>query len=142
MKSNRCFGVDDLARAPARLLPGGVYALSGAHFIATDDRRRSRFLFPLKLPGAGIAGMQGFRSWLIRTKPSFDRKSEYFDPKASRRQPALVHVDVTLVRKPACSGFRNYARIRSSRRCAYSSAATPVHYAGGFPAREFIMKLL
>ena len=47
----------------------------------------------------GIAGIAEVSKLAYPDETQFDRKSKYFDPKATRDKPRWVHVDVKLVKK-------------------------------------------
>jgi len=66
------FGVDDLARAPGKTAAWwGVRNYQARNFMRDQMIVGDRvFFFHSSCPEPGIAGLQGFRSWLIRTKPS------------------------------------------------------------------------
>ena len=50
-------------------------------------------------PEPGIAGLARVSSTPYPDETQFDRKSKYFDPKATREKPRWMHVDVKLVKK-------------------------------------------
>ena len=99
------FGVDHLAAEPKenrRLV--GCAQLSGAQLHARrHEARRSGFLLPLELCRAGHRRHHdASRGWLTRTTLNSIRKSEYFDPAATREKPRWVNVDVNAsARRPS-----------------------------------------
>jgi predicted RNA-binding protein with PUA-like domain len=93
--------VDDLAAAPARTTPWfGVRNYQSRNFMR--DRMRVGdpvFFYHSSCPEPGIAGIAEVCSAAYPDASQFDRKSDYFDPKAKRDAPRWFNVDVKLVRK-------------------------------------------
>ena len=95
------FGVDDLAKSPAKTAAWwGVRNYQARNFMRDqmliDDRV---FFYHSSCAEPGIAGIAKVSKLAYPDETQFDRKSEYFDPKASRDAPRWFNVDVTLVRK-------------------------------------------
>jgi len=105
-----------------------------------DDRI---FFYHSSCPEPGIAGIAKVAKLAYPDETQFNRKSEYFDPKASRDSPRWFNVDVTLVRKTRVIGLpelRSHPRLASMRVLQRGNrlSITPVDVSEG----EFIMKLL
>jgi predicted RNA-binding protein with PUA-like domain len=74
--------------------------LPRAQLHARSDAARDRVLFyhsSCEVPG--IAGIAEVSKLAYPDETQFDKKSKYFDPKATRENPRWVHVDVKLVKK-------------------------------------------
>ncbi len=95
------FSIDDLARAPGKSTPWfGVRNYQSRNFMRDAMRVGDGVLFyhsSCAVPG--IAGLAKVSSAAHPDETQFDRKSPYFDPKASRDDPRWVLVDVKLVKK-------------------------------------------
>ncbi|HEX7952634.1 MAG TPA: EVE domain-containing protein, partial [Burkholderiales bacterium] len=94
-------------------------------------------------PLPGIAGIARVSKPAYPDETQFNRKSEYFDPKASRDNPRWFNVDVTLVRKTRLLGLaelRSHSQLAALRILQRGNrlSITPVE-AG---EAEFIMRLL
>jgi len=102
------FGVDDLARAPARTAAWwGVRNYQARNFMRDDMALGDRvFFYHSSCPEPGIAGTAKVSKLAYPDETQFDRKSEYFDPKASRENPRWFNVDVTLVKKTRLIGLQ------------------------------------
>jgi predicted RNA-binding protein with PUA-like domain len=101
------------------------------------------FFYHSSCPEPGIAGIARVAKLAYPDQTQFDRKSEYFDPKASRDNPRWFNVDVTLVRKTRVLGLpelRSHAELASMRVLQRGNrlSITPVDSREG----EFIMQLL
>ena len=95
------FSIDDLAAAPNRTAPWfGVRNYQARNYMRDARRPGDGVLFyhsSCEVPGvAGLAEVAGAPH---PDASQFDRKSPYFDPKATRANPRWVLVDVRLVRK-------------------------------------------
>lgn len=101
------FGVDDLALAPGKTAPWwGVRNYQARNFMRDQMIRGDRvFFYHSSCPEPGIAGIAKVSKLAYPDETQFDRKSEYFDPKASRDKPRWFNVDVTLVRKTRVIGL-------------------------------------
>jgi len=127
-----------LPRQPGKTAPWwGVRNYQARNFMRDQMLVGDRvFFYHSSCAEPGIARNRKGSKLAYPDETQFDRKSEYFDPKASRHDPRWFNVDVTLVRKPVSSDLRNCARIRNSRRCASSSVATALSITPhGFPGR-------
>jgi predicted RNA-binding protein with PUA-like domain len=145
MKSEpNVFGIDDLAKAPRKTAPWwGVRNYQSRNFMrdqmAVGD---GVFFYHSSCPEPGIAGIAKVSKLAHPDETQFDRKSEYFDPKASRDSPRWFNVDVTFVRKTRVLGLpelKSHAELASMRVLQRGNrlSITPVdaHEA------EFILKL-
>ena len=95
------FSIDDLARRPARTAPWtGVRNYQARNFMRDDMRPGDGVLFyHSSCPEPGIAGIAEVAGAAYPDKSQFDRKSDYYDPKATRAAPRWMNVDVKFVRK-------------------------------------------
>ena len=95
------FSVDDLAKAPKRSTAWfGVRNYLARNFMRDQMQPGDRVLFyhsSCAVPG--IAGIAEVSKLAYPDETQFDRKSKYFDPKATRENPRWVHVDVKFVKK-------------------------------------------
>jgi predicted RNA-binding protein with PUA-like domain len=95
------FSIDDLARAPKKSTPWfGVRNYQARNFMRDLMQLGDPVLFyhsSCEVPG--IAGIAAVSKLAYPDETQFDRKSKYFDPKATREHPRWVHVDVKLVKK-------------------------------------------
>jgi predicted RNA-binding protein with PUA-like domain len=95
------FSIDDLARAPKKSTAWfGVRNYLARNYMRDQMQLRDPVLFyhsSCEVPG--IAGIAEVSKLAYPDETQFDRKSKYFDPKATRENPRWVHVDVKLVRK-------------------------------------------
>jgi predicted RNA-binding protein with PUA-like domain len=101
------------------------------------------FFYHSSCPEPGIAGIAKVSKLAYPDETQFDRKSEYFDPKASRDNPRWFNVDVTLVRKTRLLGLaqlRSYPELASLQVLQRGNrlSVTPVDSR----EEQFIMKLL
>jgi predicted RNA-binding protein with PUA-like domain len=139
------FGVDDLAKAPGKTAAWwGVRNYQARNFMRDQMLVGDRvFFYHSSCPEPGIAGIAKVSKLAYPDETQFDRKGEYFDPKASRDAPRWFNVDVTLVRKtrllslPEMHTHPQLASMRVLQR-GNRLSITPVepHEA------EFILKLL
>jgi len=95
------FSIDDLAAAAGRTTPWvGVRNYQARNFMRDQMRVGDRaFFYHSSCPEPGIAGIVEVCSTAYPDATQFERKSPYFDPKATREAPRWVHVEVKLVRK-------------------------------------------
>jgi predicted RNA-binding protein with PUA-like domain len=95
------FSIDDLAAAADRTTPWvGVRNYQARNFMRDQMRVGDRaFFYHSSCPEPGIAGIVEVCSTAYPDATQFERKSPYFDPKATRDAPRWLHVDVKLVRK-------------------------------------------
>ena len=95
------FSIDDLARAPRGTTPWfGVRNYTARNFMRDDMRIGDDVLFyhsSCEVPG--IYGLAKVASTAYPDESQFDRKGDYFDPKATRESPRWMLVDVKLVKK-------------------------------------------
>jgi len=95
------FSIDDLVAAKDQSTPWiGVRNYQARNFMRDQMRVGDRaFFYHSSCPEPGIAGIVEVCSPAHPDATQFDRKSPYFDPKATPEAPRWVHVDVRLVRK-------------------------------------------
>ena len=95
------FSIDDLAAAKRRTAAWfGVRNYQARNFLRDQMRLGDRaFFYHSSCPEPGIAGIVGITAQAYPDATQFDRKSPYYDTKASRDAPRWVSVDVTLIEK-------------------------------------------
>ena len=95
------FSIDDLAAAPGRTTPWfGVRNYQARNFMRDQMHVGDRaFFYHSSCPEPGIAGVVEITGDAYPDATQFDRKSPYYDAKATRDTPRWVSVDVTLVEK-------------------------------------------
>jgi predicted RNA-binding protein with PUA-like domain len=95
------FGVDHLAAAPRQTASWwGVRNYQARNFMRDQMKVGDRaFFYHSSCPEPGIAGIVRVSRLAHPDMTQFDRKSAYFDPKATRATPRWFNVDVTLVKK-------------------------------------------
>ena len=95
--------IDDLAAMPNQTVAWyGVRNYQARNFMRDQMQIGDGVLFyhsNCKEPG--IAGVAEVASHAYPDATQFDRKSRFFDPKATREQPRWMNVDVKLVKKIA-----------------------------------------
>jgi predicted RNA-binding protein with PUA-like domain len=93
--------IDDLARAPARRVPWtGVRNYQARNFMRDAMHIGDGVLFyHSSCAEPGVAGIAKVCSAPYPDATQFDRRSKYYDAKATREAPRWVHVDVELVRR-------------------------------------------
>ena len=93
--------VDDLAKAPGRVTPWfGVRNYQARNFMRDQMSIGDGVLFyHSSCAEPGIAGIAKVSSGAYPDASQFDKKSKYFDAKATREQPRWFNVDVKLVKK-------------------------------------------
>ena len=146
MKSEPCvFGIDDLARSPGKTAAWwGVRNYQARNFMRDQMLVGDLvFFYHSSCPEPGIAGLAWVSKLAYPDQTQFDRKSEYFDPKASRDNPRWFNVDVTLVKKTRLLGLpelHSHPELASMRVLQRGNrlSITPVQ-AG---EAEFILKFL
>ena len=139
------FGVDDLAKAPGKTAAWwGVRNYQARNFMRDQMLVGDRvYFYHSSCPEPGIAGIAKVSKLAYPDETQFDRKGEYFDPKASRDAPRWFNVDVTLVRKtrllrlPEMHTHPQLASMRVLQR-GNRLSITPVEP----QEAEFILKLL
>ena len=95
------FSIDDLAAAKGRTTPWfGVRNYQARNFMRDQMRVGDRgFFYHSSCPEPGIAGIVEVSAPAYPDATQFDRKSPYYDPRATREAPRWMNVDVTLVEK-------------------------------------------
>jgi len=95
------FSIEDLAKAPKQTTPWfGVRNYVARNFMRDSMRVGDGVLFyHSSCPEPGIAGLAKVASTSYPDESQFDRKSPYYDPKASRESPRWMLVDVKLDRR-------------------------------------------
>lgn len=95
------FSIDDLAKAPKKTTPWfGVRNYTARNFMRDAMRVGDGVLFyhsSCEVPG--IAGIAKVASRAYPDASQFDRKSPYYEPKATREAPRWMNVDVAFVKK-------------------------------------------
>ncbi len=111
------FSIDDLAACPRQTEPWtGVRNYQARNFMRDEMRVGDRaFFYHSSCPEPGIAGIVEVASAAYPDATQFDRKNEYYDPKATRENPRWVLVDVRLVTKTRLLGI---AELRQHRELA------------------------
>jgi predicted RNA-binding protein with PUA-like domain len=111
------FSIDDLARAARQITPWfGVRNYQARNFMRDDMRVGYHvFFYHSSCPQPGIAGIAEVISRAFPDATQFDRKSPYFDPKATRETPRWFNVEVKLVAKTRLVGL---AELRLHRELA------------------------
>jgi len=93
--------IDDLAGMPKKTIAWyGVRNYQARNFMR-DQMQVSdlAFFYHSSCPEPGIAGVVRISKAASPDKSQFDKKSPYFDPKATRDAPRWVNVEVTFVEK-------------------------------------------
>ena len=110
------FSIDDLASEPKKSTSWiGVRNYQARNFMRDQMQLGDLVLFyhsTCAVPG--IAGIAEVSKLAYPDETQFDRKSDYFDPKATRDNPRWVHVDVKLVKKTRLvplSELRGYPKL-------------------------------
>ena len=100
--------IDDLASAPGQRLPWtGVRNYQARNFMRDRMQLGDGVLFyHSSCAEPGVAGIAEVCSAAYPDATQFDRKSKYFDPKATRDTPRWMHVDVKLKKKTRLLGLR------------------------------------
>jgi predicted RNA-binding protein with PUA-like domain len=95
------FSIDDLAAAPRKTTAWfGVRNYQARNFMLKDMRIGDKvFFYHSSCPEPGVAGIVRVSKAAYPDASQFDRRSPYFDPKASRERPRWLNVEVTLVKK-------------------------------------------
>jgi predicted RNA-binding protein with PUA-like domain len=95
------FSIDDLARAPKKSTAWfGVRNYLARNYMRDQMQLGDQVLFyhsSCEVPG--VAGIAEVSKLAYPDETQFDKKSKYYDPKATRENPRWVHVDVKFVRK-------------------------------------------
>ena len=137
--------IDDLAAAPDQSVPWfGVRNYQARNFMRDQMRVGDRgFFYHSSCPEPGIAGTVEITAPAYPDATQFDRKSPYFDAKATREAPRWFNVDVKLVRKTrlfALQELRRHAKLAHMRVLQRGNrlSITPVER----DEWQFILKLL
>ena len=114
------FSIDDLASAKGRTTPWfGVRNYQARNFMRDQMRMGDRgFFYHSSCPEPGIAGIVEVSAQAYPDATQFDRKSPYYDSKATREAPRWVNVDVTFVEKLRLiplAELRTYAELQHMR---------------------------
>jgi predicted RNA-binding protein with PUA-like domain len=119
------FSIDALARAPRQRAAWiGVRNYQARNFMRDQMQIGDPVLFyHSSCAEPGIAGLAEVCAEAYPDETQFDRKSKYYDAKATRDQPRWVNV-TRFVKKRSSSAWPNCASTRSWPRCACSRAAT------------------
>jgi predicted RNA-binding protein with PUA-like domain len=101
------FGIEHLTAAPGKAAAWwGVRNYQARNYMRDQMKVGDRILFyHSSCPEPGIAGIAQVSRLAYPDETQFDRKSEYFDPKASRDLPRWFNVDVRLVKKTRLVGL-------------------------------------
>ena len=93
--------IDDLARAPRQATAWfGVRNYLARNYMRDEMRVGDRaFFYHSSCPEPGIAGIVEVSAPAFPDATQFERKSPYFDPKATREAPRWFNVEVKLVEK-------------------------------------------
>jgi predicted RNA-binding protein with PUA-like domain len=139
------FSIDDLARAPRKSTAWfGVRNYQARNFMRDEMRLGDQaFFYHSSCPEPGIAGIVKVTRLAYPDESQFDRKSDYFDPAATRETPRWLNVDVSLIRKTRLLGLpelRSHPELSTMRLLQRGNrlSITPVE-----PAHwDFILALL
>ena len=93
--------IDDLAKMPKQTTAWfGVRNYQARNYMRDGMRVGDQaFFYHSSCPEPGIAGIVEVSALAYPDATQFDRKSPYFDPKATREEPRWFNVDVKLVEK-------------------------------------------
>jgi len=124
--------IDDLAGAPRRTTPWfGVRNYQARNFMRDMALGDGVLFYHSSCPEPGIAGLASVSRLAYPDETQFDKKSKYFDPKASREHPRWFNVDVKLVKKTrliALAELREFRELADMRVLARGNrlSITPV----------------
>ena len=95
------FSIDDLVKAKNQSVAWfGVRNYLARNFMRDQMKAGDEVLFyHSSCPEPGIAGLARVASTAYPDATQWDKKSKYFDPKATRETPRWMLVDVALVKK-------------------------------------------
>ena len=95
------FSIDDLVKAPNQTVPWfGVRNYLARNFMRDQMQLGDEVLFyHSSCPEPGIAGLARVASAAYPDETQWNKKSKYFDAKATHENPRWMLVDVKLVRK-------------------------------------------
>ncbi|HWN30995.1 MAG TPA: EVE domain-containing protein [Burkholderiales bacterium] len=111
------FCIDDLAAAPGKTTVWfGVRNYQARNFMRDQMRVGDKaFFYHSSCKDPGIAGIAEVCKLAYPDATQYDRKSKYYDPKATAQNPRWFNVDVKLVRK---TRFLSVKELRSRRELA------------------------
>ena len=114
------FGIDHLAAARGKTTAWwGVRNYQARNFMRDDMQLGDQaFFYHSSCPQPGIVGVVEVAKLAYPDTTQFDRKSEYYDPAATRSDPRWFNVDVRLVRKTRLLGIqemRTYPELAGMR---------------------------
>jgi predicted RNA-binding protein with PUA-like domain len=111
------FSIDDLAAAPGKTTAwSGVRNYQARNFMRDQMRVGDKaFFYHSSCKDPGIAGIAEVCKLAYPDATQYDRKSKYYDPKATAQNPRWFNVDVKLVRK---TRFLSIKELRSRRELA------------------------
>ena len=94
------FSIDDLVRAKGQTTSWfGVRNYQARNYMRAMELGDQALFYHSSCPEPGIAGIVEVSAPAYPDATQFDRKSPYFDPKATREEPRWFNVDVKLVEK-------------------------------------------
>lgn len=101
MKTDPAFEVDDLAKKPKKTaMWDGVRNYQVRNMLRDDFRKGDlAFMYHSSSDVIGVAGIIQIVSTAYPDPTQFDKKSEYYDPGATRDSPRWLVVDVQLKRR-------------------------------------------
>jgi len=104
--------IDDLARAPQRRTAWfGVRNYQARNFMRDQMQIGDQVLFyHSSCAEPGIAGLAEVCAAAYPDETQFDRKSKYYDAKATREDPRWVNVEVKFVKKTRLLGLAELRR--------------------------------
>ena len=92
--------IDDLAAMPKQTVAWyGVRNYQARNFMREQQIGDRLFFYHSSCPEPGIAGIAEVVKLAYPDETQFDRKSKYYDAKATRDKPRWFNTDVKLVRK-------------------------------------------
>ena len=111
------FCIDDLAAAPGKSTVWfGVRNYQARNFMRDQMRVGDKaFFYHSSCKDPGIAGIAEVCKLAYPDATQYDRKSKYYDPKATAQNPRWFNVDVKLVRKTRLLSIK---KLRSRRELA------------------------
>ena len=109
--------IDHLARMPKQTVAWyGVRNYQARNFMRDQMQVGDLvFFYHSSCPEPGIAGIAKVSKAAYPDKTQFDKKSKYYDPKATADAPRWFNVEVTLVEKNAACFARRVARDARAR---------------------------
>ncbi|MGH8752125.1 MAG: EVE domain-containing protein [Burkholderiales bacterium] len=101
------FGIDDLAAAPGKTTPWfGVRNYQARNFMRDQMRIGDRvFFYHSSCDEPGIAGIAEVCKLAYPDATQYQRKSPYYDPKATPHNPRWFNVDVKFMKKTRLIGL-------------------------------------